>query len=474
MIARPDGIGNEIEGITRQQIERYSSRTQEIDAHTQEAAQAWARKYGREPNRRELLYIRQEVTMATRERKPEQVIDWDKLAEQWEAKWDGWDGTALAQVASGVSDLRGPEGPSAQPGKAQPRGLAPDAGAQMRAMQQALARVQAAHTTWTRADLMREMAASLSAEAHQMPPAEAVALLHDLTDRSLAGEAEQVICLDAPEWPSLPDYLRRDLDGRSIYTRPGTSRYATQVQMSSEEQLLATAAREAAPHLTPELSARMLGAAPEALETAGRQRGQEASAQLPSGVRMGQAAALHAALTDPRTVYVIVGPAGSGKTHTLAQAARMWREAGMGDVVGTAPSQAARNVLADAAQIPAYNTARFLGHHPDKGRGALGAMAIRPGTLVILDEGSMTSIEDIRDLAAHAAANGSKLLVAGDQSQLTAVEGGGGMGMLTREFEHAQLAEPIRFTAEWEGEASLRLRTGDAAVLTEYDPTPRT
>ena len=88
-------------------------------------------------------------------------------------------------------------------------------------MQQALARVQDAHSTWTRADLMREMADCMPLEAHRMEPAAVVALLHDMTDRAIAGEAEQVVCLDAPEWPPTPEYLRRELDGRSEYTRPG-------------------------------------------------------------------------------------------------------------------------------------------------------------------------------------------------------------------------------------------------------------
>ena len=200
---------------------------------------------------------------------------------------------------------------------------------------------------------MREMADCMPLEAHRMESAAVVALLHDMTDRAIAGEAEQVVCLDAPEWPPAPEYLRRELDGRSDYSRPGTSRYATQVQLSREEKLVATAGREAAPHLTREQSAELLGTDPEVLEAAGRERAQEATEQLPSGVRMGQAAAVSAALTSPRNVYSIVGPAGTGKTHTLAQAARMWQEAGMGPVVGVTVSQAARNVLAEAAQIDA-------------------------------------------------------------------------------------------------------------------------
>ena len=110
MTAREDGKGNEIAGITREQIEKYSTRTQQIDDATQEAVGKWAAKHGREPSKRELLYIRQEVTMASREGKEDGEIDWDALLEKWEAKWDARDGTSLAQVAREVSNLRGPEG----------------------------------------------------------------------------------------------------------------------------------------------------------------------------------------------------------------------------------------------------------------------------------------------------------------------------------------------------------------------------
>jgi hypothetical protein len=33
----------------------------------------------------------------------------------------------------------------------------------------------------------------------------------------------------------VPDYLRRDLDGRSVHTRLSSARYATHIQVSREE-----------------------------------------------------------------------------------------------------------------------------------------------------------------------------------------------------------------------------------------------
>jgi hypothetical protein len=59
--------------------------------------------------------------------------------------------------------------------------------------------------------------------------------------------------------------------------------------------------------------------------------------------------------------------------------------------------------------------------------------------------------------------------LAGDQEQLAAVEGGGAMTLLADRLGYVQLAEPVRFTAAWERAASLRLRSGDATALDDYD-----
>ena len=141
------------------------------------------------------------------------------------------------------------------------RSLAPPAREELtRAVQRALTLVQAAKSTWTRADFLKQLALVLPAETRAMAPEAAVALLHELADEALAGAVEQVVCLEAPQWPPLPDYLRRELDGRSVYTRPGTTRYATRVQLAMEEQLLREAQRQGAPHLTREQAAALLGA----------------------------------------------------------------------------------------------------------------------------------------------------------------------------------------------------------------------
>ena len=52
-----------------------------------------------------------------------------------------------------------------------------------------------------------------------------------MTDQAL-GVEHGVECLEAPEWPPVPRSLIRELDGRSVYTRPGVTRYATRGQLS--------------------------------------------------------------------------------------------------------------------------------------------------------------------------------------------------------------------------------------------------
>jgi hypothetical protein len=160
-------------------------------------------------------------------------------------------------------------------------------------------------------------------------------------------------------------------------------------------------------------------------------------------------------LTSARTVEVVTGPAGTGKTRVLAAAAQAWG----GPVFGTATSQNATNELRKAGVRVTANTTRLLANLD----------SIPPGSLIVVDEGSMVSLAHLAALVEYAARHGCKLVLAGDQEQLAAVEGGGAMMLLAGRLGYVQLAEPVRFTAAWEREASLRLRGGDATALDEYD-----
>jgi len=81
----------------------------------------------------------------------------------------------------------------------------------------------------------------------------------------------------------------------------------------------------------------------------------------------------------------------------------------------------------------------------------------------------MVPVAHLSALVDHAARHGCKLVLAGDQEQLAAVEGGGAMMLLAGRLGYVQLAEPVRFRAAWERDASLRLRQGDPTALDDYD-----
>ena len=342
-------------------------------------------------------------------------------------------------------------------------------------MGQALARVQEAKPTWRKADLIRHLGELLPDDVACRDDQSAAGLLERLADRVLGGEAgQQVVALEAPEWPRVPESLRR-ADGRSIYRPHSGTRYATLAQLTMEEQMAAQAQQRGVPRLAPEMAALLLGADQAQLEAqlqAAAEGADRAQQETGSGLRLDQAAAAFLALTSDRRAEILVGPAGSGKTRTAAQVARLWRQAGMGEVYALTTSQAARNVLRDAGVELADNTAVFLGHLAGR-REARGAKTVRPGTLLLLDEASMMSMADMAAILRQAAERDCRVLITGDHEQLAAVEGGGGMMMLLRRMGYVQLPEPVRFTREWERDATLRLRAGDPAVLAVYEEQGR-
>ena len=304
-----------------------------------------------------------------------------------------------------------------------------------RAAQKAVALAQQDKSAWTRADLIKYLGRVLPRTGRD--PAAAAALLQDLADRALASEFEPVTCLEAPEPAEVPASLLR-ADGRSVYQRHGGTRYATRAQLAMEERMVAQAGAGGAPRVTRAEAAQALGADPARLEDAltGRARdtreahGRARRARYAHGQRAARGPGRRRArrLTDGRLVSVINAPAGSGKTRVLAEAARIWAEAGLGPVIGITPSQSARNTLAAGVPV-SYNAAQFLGHLPGR-RGARGPVPIGPGTLLVIDEASMLSGPDLADLIAYAQAKGAKIILAGDISQLQAVENGGGMSLL--------------------------------------------
>ena len=183
-----------------------------------------------------------------------------------------------------------------------------------------------------KADLIRHLGELLPDDVACRDDAAAAALLTGLAHRALAGDAGSRCW----RW--------RRRNGRACPTRCAartgaactarTARPGTPPARSSPWKTAArpgARTRRAAPGPRDRGAAprRRSGAAGSAAPGAGADRGQAQQA-TGSGLRLDQAAAAFLALTSDRRAEVLAGPAGSGKTRTAAEVARIWRQAGHG------------------------------------------------------------------------------------------------------------------------------------------------
>jgi conjugative relaxase-like TrwC/TraI family protein len=473
-VRRPDGYGFEIKGISQELMAEFSSRRKTISARVAKAAQQYEREHGRAPSQTMLNRMAQRANLATRAGKEHGTFDIVQLHAGWAAQLREASDPALRdeelhEVAPRVSNLGGgAAGAQARHDGAGPNGAAPLTTEEAtQAARMALSGVQSKKSAWTRSDLIQYLGWSLPADRRA---AASPALLADLADRCLAGEFEPVACLEAPQFPRAPDDLLR-ADGRSVYQPHGGTMYALAAQLDLEEQLVATAAAVGAPRLSAEASARFLGADAGQLRADLREPAHSGALRAPvgCGLTRAQAATAHHAMTDPCRISVILAPAGSGKTTTAGAIAAAFRAHGH-MVFGTATSQNATTVLQGSVGGQTANLAKFLGHSPQGERGKFGlSHELPPGSVVIVDEASLTSLPDIKDVADQATARGWKVILIGDSEQLAAVERGGGLRLLAARLGYAELPHALRFAEPWEQEASIRLRAGDATVLQDYD-----
>ena len=178
-------------------------------------------------------------------------------------------------------------------------------------------------------------------------------------------------------------------------------------------------------------------------------------------------------LSSDRAVDVLSGPAGTGKTTTMAAFCRAFREETGRRVIGVAASTTAAREMAAAGFDETYNAADFLGKikGSDETRGH---RELHPGEVIVVDEAGATGNQDLAALMRAAQNRGARVMLTGDTRQLDAPGQGGGMRLIEQAHGAHQLTEVHRFHEPWEGPASLRLRDGDASVDAEYTEHGRT
>jgi conjugative relaxase-like TrwC/TraI family protein len=167
--------------------------------------------------------------------------------------------------------------------------------------------------------------------------------------------------------------------------------------------------------------------------------------------------------TDP--VSVLIGPAGTGKTHTLAVIHQVLRAAGH-ELVGSAPSARAAVELEAGASMPSHTLHALTRHwaQPDNGP--------THRTVLVVDEAAMASTVDLEPLVTRTVAAGGRVVLVGDHHQLPEVGPGGALAAAVEHVRSvAELSVNRRQVEPWEQEALAQLRAGSVpdAVATYRD-----
>lgn len=168
-----------------------------------------------------------------------------------------------------------------------------------------------------------------------------------------------------------------------------------------------------------------------------------------------------------------VGPAGTGKTASMAVVARVWEAQGH-RVIGCAPSAAAAENLAGDIGTQAHTLAsmtyRWRGLVGDSPRdvAALG-VDINPGDMLLIDEAGMATTADLAAIVEIAEATGAVVRMVGDPHQLDAVETGGLFRTIVKRDQSVELDQVMRMGSDTEqAEAGLKIRHGDETGLDLY------
>jgi conjugative relaxase-like TrwC/TraI family protein len=439
---RTDGTGREVVGVDQRAMDLFSQRSKNASKSLQVRLDAFRQHFDREPTALEMDRLKRQAVMFTGRAKKEQVY------ETTEQKLDRWDAKLRAEVAGGLSRV-------AQSVGTGQTDLPADEWSPTGVIAEAIAACQAARSTFSRSEVERQISLALPAYLGNLSAEQVRDTIDTLTDRALS-EVEQVtqVTGEQPSY-SLPEELRLG-DGRSAYVKPTGPRYAT-VQHVIAEQALRRAAVERGRRGVP------TGDVDKWLKTS------------TEGQTLGpdQAAAVRGLMTSGAAVSVLVGPAGTGKSHTVGVMSRGWQQMTGGRLVGLATSQIATEVLVEDG-VEAMNTARWLA-----AQGRLEGGSIRPEDqrwkltdrdVVVVDEASMVDTSVLEEIRARVDAAGARMVLTGDPRQLAAVGAGGAMAMLADGVaETHTLCEVRRFSAKWERSASLRLRDGDQSVIDEYD-----
>lgn len=427
----------EIVRVPDELIEEFSSRSRDINAGTDRLIEKYVVGHGRRPSGETIVKLRAQATLSTRPAK--RVRSLAELTAEWRQRAASLLGTdAAAWVATVLSES---EGRAVLRADEVPLDRVAELGGAV------VAAVGEKQSTWRRWNLHAEASRQTMGWRFSCTQ-DREAIVGMITDAAESASLR----LTPPELASSPVVFRRG-DGTSVFRPKNSSVFSSENLLAAEDRLLKLSRTTDAPTVNVDLIERLA----HRRDKAGRALAED------------QAAALAMVGASGRTLDVLVGPAGAGKTSAMNALRRAWEsQHGDGSVTGLAPSAASAQVLADELGIVTENTAMWITMHSH------GPTGFHAGQLVIVDEASLAGTFTLDTITAHAADAGAKVLLVGDWAQLDAVDAGGSFGMLVRDRDGApELVDIHRFDHEWEKTASLKLRIGDPAVIDTYQEQGR-
>jgi conjugative relaxase-like TrwC/TraI family protein len=459
-----DRLRFEVTGVPEALMAEFSRRSADIEDRKNALVAEFVAAHGRQPTSTEVLGLRQRATLETRPDKTHHSLA--ELTGEWRERAGKHVSRHPAAWVATLADRN--ELPLLRAMDLADAILAD-------AARVAVEVVAERRATFSRANLLAEVHRQLHGVRFTSPD-ERIAVAERTAELAVA----RSLLISAPELHTTPSRLRR-ADGTSRFRAKGHEVYTTTTLLDAEARLLDAGRRTGGPVVT--------------------------SANLPGrshGLSLDQALAVEQVATSGRSLDVLVGPAGTGKSTTMAGLRAVWEaEHGPGSVLGLAPSAAAAEVLADEVGIDTENVAKWLYEHrraaerlaktaqlrqvlanpatSPRRRSALrsqvarieaemAAWRLRAGQLVIVDEASLAGTFALDELVSAAADAGAKVLLVGDDAQLSAVEAGGMFAALVHDRGGLApaLSDVRRFHHEWEKAASVELRAGSSDAIDAY------
>lgn len=430
-VTRPDGKAREIAGVDPELMEAASTRRAQVERDAEKIIAEYKAATGREPGQRARHKIYDTATLNSRRAKegpqgPAAVVAWTRgRAEEMSQVVSGAAAAARRIARKGHPDLE----------------HLPDQRDRAAIIARGLAQVQTEYSTWTMGNLVR----AIDSAVHEVPDgADRKAYVQELADEAVTDRGFGVLTMRVRDVGEVPAELLRPEDGRPLWRAHVDETYTLASHIDREARIVSQASQDGAPAITgPEL---------ELLDV-------ELTA---AGLTEDQKTAVLGIASSGRGGDVLIGPAGTGKSFAMARLAEAWQGHVGGRVLGLAPSQRAADVLAADGVGSTRNTAKFLADL------RTGKERLRAGDLVIVDEAGMASTAALSEISDAAHKAGAKMLYTGDHAQLAAVDAGGMLELLATDHGAHELETVRRFRAEWERDASLRLRDGDVSVVDEY------